>query len=238
MTDEKNGHVRAFIFDLDGTLLDTKMDLVNSVNAMLRETGRPEQSPDLVASYVGHGAPQLIARVLGPDANDQARQESLALFLKVYEKQMLNLTRPYPGVVEGLTALNSYPMVVLSNKPTRLSVAILQGLNMAHFFRSIYGGDSFEKKKPDPASALSIVKQLGCNPAEVAMVGDSDVDIQTARNTGMLAVAVKYGFGQRDPLRYSADLSVDSLTELFPPPRARPFAGDGSLKTANDAPLL
>jgi phosphoglycolate phosphatase len=238
MTDEKNGRVRAFVFDLDGTLLDTKLDLVNSVNAMLRETRRPEQSPDLVASYVGHGAPQLIARVLGPDANDQQRQESLSIFLKHYEKQMLNLTRPYPGVVEGLTALADYPMAVLTNKPTGMSIAILEGLKLADFFRSIHGGDSFEKKKPDPAGALSIVKQLGRTPAEVAMVGDSDVDIQTARNTGMLAVGVKYGFGQHDPVERPADLYVDSLTELFPPPVAHPFTGDGFRKTSTGSPLL
>jgi phosphoglycolate phosphatase len=218
MANGKNGRVRVFVFDLDGTLLDTKMDLVNSVNAMLRETRRPEQSTDVVASYVGHGAPQLIARVLGPNANDQQRQESLVLFLKHYEQQMLNLTRPYPGVLEGLSALTGYPKAVLSNKPTRMSIAILEGLHMAHFFRSIFGGDSFEKKKPDPAGALSIVKELGSVPSEAAMVGDSDVDMQTARNAGMLAIGVKYGFGQHDPLQCPADLYVDSLTELFPPP--------------------
>lgn len=225
MADEKNGRVKAFVFDLDGTLLDTKMDLVNSVNAMLRETGRPEQPTELVASYVGHGAPQLIARTLGPNANDHERQESLALFLRHYEKQMLNLTRPYPGVLGGLTALADYPMAVLSNKPTRMSIAILEGLDMAHFFRSIHGGDSFETKKPDPVGALSIVKELGHPPAETAMVGDSDVDIQTARNAGMLAIGVKYGFGQHDPLECPADLYVDALTELFPPPLAHPVPG-------------
>jgi phosphoglycolate phosphatase len=212
MTSEKNGKIRTFVFDLDGTLLDTKLDLVNSINAMLRETGRAEQPTELVASYVGHGAPQLIARVLGPSANAEQRQEGLAVFLKHYQKQMLNLTRPYPGVVEGLQALANYPMAVLTNKPATLSVELLKGLNMSRFFRAIYGGDSFEKKKPDPAGALSI----GHTPAEAAMIGDSDVDIETARNAGVLAVAVTYGFGQQNAQLWRADLYLDTLTDLLP----------------------
>ena len=212
----KNGTVRAFVFDLDGTLLDTKLDLVNSVNAMLRETGRTDLPVEVVAGYVGHGAPQLIAGVLGPSASEEQRCEGLALFLKHYDQQKLNLTRPYPGVVQGLHALSDYPMAVLTNKPTTLSVEILEGLQLAHFFRGIYGGDSFERKKPDAIGALSIVKGLGCTATDTAMVGDSDVDIQTARNAGMFSVAVNYGFGQHNPQLCPADLYVDSLAELAP----------------------
>jgi phosphoglycolate phosphatase len=216
MRKEKNGCVRAFVFDLDGTLIDSKMDLVHSVNAMLRETGRAEQPTDQVASYIGHGAPQLIASALGPDADEEQRRKALAVFMAHYEEQKLNLTRLYPGVVEGLRALAGYPLVVLTNKPTNLSVKILQGLDLAHFFRGVYGGDSFEKKKPDPNGALAIVKELGVPPGESAMVGDSDVDIQTARNAGMLAVGVKYGFGQHNAQLCPADLYVDTLAELPP----------------------
>jgi phosphoglycolate phosphatase len=212
----KGGTVRAFVFDLDGTLIDSKMDLVHSVNAMLRETRRPEQPTELVASYIGHGAPQLIASVLGAGASEVQRREALAIFLKHYGEQKLNLTQPYPGVVEGLRGLDGYPLAVLTNKPTKLSVEILEGLKLAQFFRGIYGGDSFEKKKPDPSGVLAIVQELGVSAAKVAMVGDSDVDIQTARNAGMVAVGVKYGFGQHDPQLCPADVYVDTLTELLP----------------------
>ena len=214
MSETKNGCVRAFVFDLDGTLVDSKMDLVNSVNAMLRETGRAEQPAELVASYVGHGAPRLIASVLGTEADEQQRREALAIFLKHYGEQKLNLTRPYAGVMEALRALAGCPMAVLTNKPTQLSVEILRGLEMTAFFRGIYGGDSFEKKKPDPSGALTIVKDLGVAPSEAAMVGDSDVDIQTARNAGMVAVAVTYGFGQQNAEACPADIYVNTLTEL------------------------
>ena len=209
------GGVRAFVFDLDGTLIDSKMDLVHSVNAMLRETGRAELPADLVASYVGHGAPQLIASVLGPDASEAQRRKALAIFLEQYNEHKLEMTQAYPGVVEGLQALASYPMAVLTNKPVKMSVEILEGLGLAQYFRTVYGGDSFERKKPDPSGALAILKELGVAAAESAMVGDSDVDIQTARNAGMLAVGVTYGFGQHDRGQQPAEVYINKLTELL-----------------------
>ena len=210
--------VRAFVFDLDGTLIDSKMDLVNSVNAMLRETGRAELPPDLIASYVGHGAPQLMASTLGPVSTETERREALAIFLKHYNQQKLNETRPYPGVVEGLQALADcdVPMAVLTNKPAQLSVEILDGLKLSRFFCSIYGGDSFSTKKPDPSGALAVLRALQVPPENSAMVGDSDVDIQTARNAAMVSVGVSYGFGQHDPENCPADVYVDSLVALSP----------------------
>ena len=214
MNKERAARVRAFVFDLDGTLIDSKMDLVQSVNTMLRKTGRAELPTELVASYIGHGAPQLIASVLGPAADEEQRREALAIFLADYQEHKLDRTRPYPGVTEGLQALAGYPMAVLTNKPTRVSVEILEGLKLAQFFRAMYGGDSFEKKKPDPSGALAILNEFGVPPRESAMVGDSGVDVQTARNAGMLAVAVSYGFGQHDRTKEPADFYVDKLTEL------------------------
>jgi phosphoglycolate phosphatase len=216
MSREIKGTVRAFLFDLDGTLIDSKMDLVHSVNAMLRETRRAEQPVEVVASYIGHGAPHLIAKVLGPESSEQQRQEGLNLFLRHYEKQMLNLTRPYAGVVEGLRALNGNALAVLTNKPIAMTKGILDGLKLTPFFRTVYGGDSFPTKKPDPAGAFAILKELGIAPAEAAMVGDSDVDIETGRNAGMVSVGVTYGFGQRNTALCPADAEVDSLVQLKP----------------------
>jgi len=217
--------VRAFVFDLDGTLIDSKMDLVNSVNAMLRETGRAELPADLIASYVGHGAPQLIASALGPASSEEQRREGLAIFLKHYNEKKLEETRAYPGVAEGLRALDGTPMAVLSNKPTKLSMEILEGLALARYFGRVYGGDSFETKKPDPSGALTILKEFGVPPEEAAMVGDSDVDVQTARNARMLAVGVTYGFGQHDREKNPADVYVASLEELVAMTRHREKQG-------------
>jgi phosphoglycolate phosphatase len=206
--------IRAFIFDLDGTLIDSKMDLVSSVNAMLRATGRNELSTEAIAGYIGHGAPQLIASVLGPEASDNDRKSALAIFLAHYGQHCLDETRPYLGVMEGLTALAGHPMSVLTNKPLRITKQILHGLGLSRFFTTVYGGDSFANKKPDPSGALSILSELGVVPAEAAMVGDSDVDIQTARNSGMRAVAVTYGFGKYNKEANPADLYLDSLKGL------------------------
>ncbi len=214
MSTKTVGPIRAFVFDLDGTLVDSKMDLVDSVNAMLRKTGRRELPAELIASYVGHGAGQLIASALGPAASEPDRQQALRLFLEHYQEHKLHRTRPYPGVAEGLRALEKHPMAVLTNKPAKLSVEILEGLRLEKFFRVIYGGDSFASKKPDPAGALAILDELGVPAAEAAMVGDSDVDFQTARNAGMRAVGVRYGFGQHDSEKQPADVYVQSLTEL------------------------
>ena len=206
--------LRAFIFDLDGTLINSKLDLVTSVNAMLRQMGRAQLPTELVATFIGHGAPQLIASALGPGATEDQRRTGLSLFMTHYQQHQLDVTRAYPGVVEALDSLAGFPMSVLTNKPTNMSIEILQGLGLAKYFRSIYGGDSFEKKKPDPAGALTILQEIGVPPAQAAMVGDSEVDMQTARNAGMLAVAVNYGFGVHDRAAHPADLYLDTLTDL------------------------
>jgi phosphoglycolate phosphatase len=206
--------VRAFLFDLDGTLIDSKLDLVNSVNFMLREMQREVLPLATVAGYIGHGAPRLVADALGPETAEADRKRGLEIFLAHYGEHNLDATRAYPGVVEGLEVLQDRPMAVLTNKPKKISVDILEALGLLKYFRAVYGGDSFEKKKPDPAGALTILKDLGAQPQEAAMVGDSDVDIKTARNTGMLAIAVNYGFGQHDRQAQPADLYVDSLQEI------------------------
>jgi phosphoglycolate phosphatase len=206
--------VRAFLFDLDGTLIDSKLDLVNSVNFMLHEMQREVLPLATVAGYIGHGAPRLVADALGPDAAEADRKRGLEIFLAHYDEHNLDATRAYPGVVEGLESLQDRPMAVLTNKPAKMSVEILEALGLLKYFRAVYGGDSFEKKKPDPAGALAILKDLSTGPREAAMVGDSGVDIQTARNAGMLAIAVNYGFGQHDRQAQPADLYVDSLQEI------------------------
>jgi phosphoglycolate phosphatase len=206
--------VRAFLFDLDGTLIDSKLDLVNSVNFMLLEMQREVLPLATVASYIGHGAPRLVADALGPDTAEADRKRGLEIFLAYYTEHNLDATRAYPGVVEGLQSLQDRPMAVLTNKPAKMSVEILEALGLHKYFRAVYGGDSFEKKKPDPAGALAILKNLGVNPRESAMVGDSDVDIKTARNAGMFAIGVNYGFGQHDRQAQPADLYVDNLQEI------------------------
>jgi len=216
MTDKFHGKVQALLFDLDGTLIDSKRDLVQSVNATLRELGRAELPEDLVASYVGSGAPVLINRALGGAAASDQQQRALNFFLAHYDEHKLDFTREYPGVRVTLEKLRDVPMAVLTNKPVNISVQILQGLRLAEFFRAIYGGNSFATKKPDPLGANTLLKELGIPAAESALVGDSEVDVQTARNAGMISAIVNFGFGTHDRETYPADIYLDRMEELVP----------------------
>ncbi|HVH50374.1 MAG TPA: HAD-IA family hydrolase [Candidatus Bathyarchaeia archaeon] len=216
MNDKLRGKVKALLFDLDGTLIDSKRDLVQSVNATLREMGRAELPEDLVTSYVGSGAPILISRALGEAASTEEQQSALNFFLAHYDEHKLDFTREYPGVRETLEKLGNVPMAVLTNKPVEISVLILRGLGLAGFFRAIYGGNSFATKKPDPLGANTILKELGMASWESAMVGDSEVDVQTARNAGMISAIVNFGFGTHDREMHPPDIYLDRMEELLP----------------------
>ena len=214
MTAAKLSSVCSLIFDLDGTLIDSKQDLIRSVNAMLVETGREALHEDTVSSYIGHGAPRLVARALGNDATEEECGRALRFFLAHYDEHKLDSTCAYPGVAEALEELRDFPMAVLTNKPVRVSRRILEGLGLAKYFRAVYGGNSFETKKPDPLGAMRILEEFDTAPAEALMVGDSEVDVQTARNAGTFAAAVNYGFGTHNRDAYPADIYLDCLTDL------------------------
>jgi phosphoglycolate phosphatase len=128
----------------------------------------------------------------------------------------LDFTREYPGVRVTLEKLRDVPMAVLTNKPVNISVRILEGLRLAEFFRAIHGGNSFATKKPDPLGANTILKELGIPAAESALVGDSEVDVQTARNAGMISAIVNFGFGTHNRETYPADIYLDRMEELVP----------------------
>jgi phosphoglycolate phosphatase len=206
--------VRVLIFDLDGTLIDSGVDLALSVNATLKEYGRSPLSHDQIFGYVGQGAPRLIERALGPDTTRQECEQALTFFLSYYREHMLDNTVTYPGVREGLAALEGMPKAVLTNKPVRFSRRIVEGLGLASYFRYIYGGNSFETKKPDPSGMGVLLRDFGASPKQAMLVGDSDVDVQTARNAGTWCCCVTYGLGSHQLANYPPDLLVNSLTEL------------------------
>jgi phosphoglycolate phosphatase len=208
--------VRTLIFDLDGTLIDSKLDLALSVNATLAELGRAALPHDQIFSYVGSGAPALISRALGSDASEQECMLGLEFFIKYYSAHKLDNTVLYPGVRETLDALKGMPMAVLTNKPVRVSRSIIQELGMGDHFRYVYGGNSFERKKPDPMGVDTILREFGASPTQAMLVGDSEIDVQTARNAGTWSCGVTYGFGSHRLADYPPDLLVDNLTELLP----------------------
>jgi len=206
--------VRVLIFDLDGTLIDSKLDLAHSVNAMLEHMGRRPLSHETIYSYVGDGAPLLVRRALGEGVTDSEADKGLAYFLSYYRQHMLDNTVTYPGVREGLELLASHPMAILTNKPVRFSQAIIDGLGLSRYFRFIYGGNSFEKKKPDPTGVTVLLRDLSAAAHEAMMIGDSDVDVRTARNAGIWACGVSYGLGTESLRIHPPDLMLDSLLEL------------------------
>jgi phosphoglycolate phosphatase len=215
-TNSRFSAVRALIFDLDGTLIDSKLDLALAVNATLEEKGRTPLPHEKIYSFIGQGAPSLIARSLGDGASEEDCRLALEFFIRYYSAHKLDNTKLYPGVREGLDALAGMPMAVLTNKPVRVSRSILQGLGIANLFRAVYGGNSFERKKPDPMGVEMILTEFGAVAAQVMLVGDSEVDVQTARNAGTWACGVTYGLGSHRLAEFPPDLLLDSLADLPP----------------------
>jgi phosphoglycolate phosphatase len=210
--------IRLVIFDLDGTLIDSRLDLIHSVNAMMRHMGRPELPGDLVASYVGDGAPMLIRRALGDPKDEALFKNALEFFLAYYKKHKLDHTTVYPGIREALGHIHSNgtrrQMAVLSNKPVNPSRAIVEALGLARFFTRIYGGTSFHTKKPDPLGIHTILKETGVSAGNALMVGDSSIDVLTGRNAGLATCGVTYGFAPQTFAAVEPDVIVDTPGEL------------------------
>jgi phosphoglycolate phosphatase len=215
------------VFDLDGTLIDSRVDLCNSVNAMLEHLGRPKLPEPVIASYIGDGASLLVRRSLGDPEGDVHDEEfvadALAVFLDFYRKHMLDATYVYAGVVESLEAIRgrfpALPMAILTNKPVGPARAICQHFGLDRFFFQNYGGNSFHTKKPDPHGLLTLMDEASVvvgrkiAPSETMMIGDSDVDILTARNCGARSVGCTYGLAPQSLAAANPDVLVNSPTE-------------------------
>jgi len=204
------------IFDLDGTLVDSKLDLVHSVNAARGMMNLPPISEEIVASYVGDGAPVLMRRALGPDAGEGDVERALDYFLAYYREHMLDNTRLYQGVREALDRMRTHgaSMAVLTNKPVHFSREMVDRLGLRqHFFR-VYGGNSFEQKKPNPIGIETLIGESGAPRERTIMVGDSHVDIRTARNANVKACGVSYGFQPETFQQEPPDILVDDMNQL------------------------
>jgi len=212
--------IRLVVFDLDGTLIDSRKDLCNAVNAMLAEFHRQPLPEEIIASYIGDGAGMLVRRALGDPRDEPLVDDALQHFLAYYREHKLDHTYVYEGVMESLAKLRALPngagsraMAVLTNKPIGPSLAICAALGLSeHFFR-IYGGDSFETKKPDPVGLLALMQEAGAKPEETLMVGDSDVDLLTAQRAGAWSLGCRYGLSPHTIENIPADVLVDTPME-------------------------
>lgn len=215
--------LKLLVFDLDGTLIDSAQDLCNSVNATLQQFGRPHLSDEIIASYIGNGALMLVRRAFATDDGIEPTEEFLSnaykFFLDYYREHKLDYTYAYEGVLEALDALQKVhdqpnvtarAMAVLTNKPVRPAQAICEALGLAPYFLRIYGGNSFNTKKPDPEGLLALMKEAGARPDQTAMIGDSQVDVLTARNAGAWCIGCTFGLAPGSLETIPPDVLVDS----------------------------
>lgn len=214
-------NLKLLIFDLDGTLVDSRMDLANSVNAMLRRYDKPELPNDVIASYIGNGAPMLVRRSLGDPDDEHFVQEALLYFMSYYREHKLDTTYVYEGIIESLEAivssrngLGGVKMAVLSNKPVGPSRGIVEALGLGKYFFQVYGGNSFHTKKPDPAGVQALLSEAEARVEETVIIGDSDVDIITSRNAGAYSVGVTYGLAPHTLEDAPPDVLIDHPKEL------------------------
>jgi phosphoglycolate phosphatase len=215
---------RLIVFDLDGTLIDSRQDLCNSVNAMLVHLDKPKLPDEVIAGYIGDGASMLVRRSLGDpegDAHDEEYvSDAVHYFLEYYRVHKLDFTYVYPGVMDTLaaihTALPDTLMAVLTNKPVSPSRVICDHFGLSQYFFQNYGGNSFHTKKPDPHGLTTLISEGSAlagspiHPAEILMIGDTDVDVLTARAAGVISVGCSFGLAPERLAAAKPDFMVDS----------------------------
>ena len=202
------------IFDLDGTLVDSKKDLTASVNYIRTRFDLPVLTEEEIARFIGNGALMLIRRALDTKATEENVQTGLQMFLSYYRAHMLDSTALYPGVRETLDRLRDCKLAVLTNKPVHFSCAMLDGLGIYRHFAAVYGGNSFDHKKPDPVGIYQILSDTKGQREKTWMIGDSAVDVLTGRNAGVMTCGVTYGYATETFKDAQPDFLIDQFSEL------------------------
>jgi len=211
--------IKLIVFDLDGTLIDSRRDLANAVNAMLTQMERPALPEKVIAEYVGDGAGMLVRRALGDPEDEALVEDGLERFLACYRAHMLDHTYVYDGVFVALDALRTLPdgserkFAVLTNKPVNPSRRICEALGLSGYFFEIYGGNSFVTKKPDPEGMRTLMQAAGARPDQTLMIGDSVVDVLTARNSGAFVIGCRFGLSSHTLETVASDCLVDAPSE-------------------------
>ncbi|HEV8318867.1 MAG TPA: HAD-IA family hydrolase [Vicinamibacterales bacterium] len=213
------GHVhgRLIAFDLDGTLVDSRRDLADSANQLIEELGGTQLAEDDVGRMIGQGAAILVRRALEA-AGLHDRPGALARFLDIYDRRLLDTTKPYAGILDAVhAARNVARTAVLTNKPTRATERLLDGLQLRALFDQVIGGDGVYPRKPDPTGLMSLMARARASSDRTMFVGDSPIDHETAKRADVRCCMARYGFG------YSllaagrpadSDWTIDSAFEL------------------------
>lgn len=200
------------VFDLDGTLIDSRIDLAESANELLATYGAGPLDVDRIMGMVGDGAGTLVRRVLKAAGGRAAAPEALDRFLSIYDRRLTDNTRFYPGLEAMIRSLSGRAVLaILTNKPERHTIRLLDSFGIRQAFAAVIGGDSGFPKKPDPAGLLHLIASTGAVSERTLYVGDSIVDVETARRAGVRLCVAEYGFGRfREDIAYEApDLRAD-----------------------------
>jgi phosphoglycolate phosphatase len=210
--------IRAVLFDLDGTLLDTAPDLAAAANAMLADLGFPGRDPAVIATYIGRGIPSLVHRSLTGELEGTADaplfERALVLFERRYAEESGLRARPYPGVVDGLVRIRALGLGLgcVTNKASRFTQELLDRQGLARFFGCVVSGDTLVRKKPDPLPVIHACDLLGARPEEALLIGDSLNDVLAARAAGCTVWCVPYGYNEGRPV---ATLDCDAVVADF-----------------------
>lgn len=203
------------LYDLDGTLVDTRQDIVNAATHMLAHFGKPPVSAETIHAYVGRGMPNLVRDCLQTQ-DESVVDQGMQIYRKFYGEHLMDHSRLYPKTVDLLRYFENRPQAVVTNKPTPFSDDLLRGLKIHDRFTRVVSGNSGYPKKPDPTSVLEVVREAGINPQDTVFVGDSPVDVITGKSAGMFTVALAQGFVPKPLLVDSQpDVLLDSLEEFW-----------------------
>ena len=206
---------RLIVYDLDGTLADTGTDIAQSANHMLKTMERASLEPKAVIPKIGRGLRQLVADCLGTE-DDELIERGMKLYREHHAKHLLDHTQLYPSAEALLQHFTGRKQAIITNKPNPFTLQILAGLGVADHFSDVIAGNSDFPKKPDPSGLKSLLTKYRIKPAEAVFVGDSRIDVETARAAGVLAVVVLHGFGERGQLAASGpEQIVRNLEELL-----------------------
>ena len=204
--------IKLIIFDLDGTLVNSSVDITNALNYAVEPYGLGKLTVEKTISLVGEGVTRLIEKLLGQKWGD-LRDVVLERFLDYYSEHLTDFTLPYPGVRDALEMLRDYKKTVISNKREDLSRKVLENVQLSGYFEIIWGSNSVSEKKPSPVPLLEMLKRFACSPDEAVIVGDSTYDIAAGKAAGVRTVAVSYGYREAKLLG-EADFIIDSMKDL------------------------
>lgn len=210
---------QCLLFDLDGTLVDSRADLINSVNLTLAELGRETLPDTRVLKFVGEGARLLIERALRADQNgaplDCDVDHALEVFRRHYREHLLDRTRVYPEVTETLARLDHIPKAVVTNKPYEFTTPLLEGIGLSPYFDVVIGGDCLSERKPSPLMLFEAARRCGAHASECLMIGDSRVDVEAGRAANMKTCGYIPGFrGRTELVEAGVDYVIERFSEL------------------------